>query len=746
MRKTYAIKIAGVIVFVLAVFTAFMIWFLNRKVTEEVDVVQYKEEFVDYLKAQLHYELSVSFENAMDERLMKQEPLFDEEVLTIYLNIIKEKEPAALCVREGAILEVGENDFRFIVDDDDKKEIISYQINQDKQDLCFWMSGLTKEECQPGTQLRFVAKENDIILVLGKISDEYVMERAWILANDNALHVKYMGHEFTMKKSDQLEASYKGYEDIADVTLKQGVVTDVKTYQNKIHGKLLSMKQTDVGYQIELDGIEPFPAMDSIQVYDLCDSDQEAFLQDLIVGYDFTDFVMDEKNVCVAALIARREKMQNIRVVLRTDGFEQLYHERVSITCDTEYNVVDGDMVKTMAAGEILEADAKSKWQSSRIRIIPKAYTGRVKILSLTRSQGTPSYRGSLEIEKTSEGFLLVNELPLDEYLYSVVPSEMPASYPQHALAAQSVSARTYAYSHMLHSNMQKYGAHVDDSTAFQVYNNMLEQEASTAACRLTAGEILYYGDKIATTYFYSTSCGYGTNMTAWTCDSEIKPSDQYLVATSISERQERPDALSMTEEEMFSDYIKSADTDAFESEDSYFRWKYESVLDEELFWKNINARYEANPQYVLTKTDEGYCSEPIQDQGHIMQLKVVKRAPGGAAIELEVTTENHTYKIMTEKNIRNIMANKETTILLGAEYNKEGTISTMIPSAFMSFETVCDEKDGYVKAYTVWGGGYGHGIGMSQNGAKAMAGNGYTYQQILSFFYRDTNLKNIDQ
>ena len=98
----------------------------------------------------------------------------------------------------------------------------------------------------------------------------------------------------------------------------------------------------------------------------------------------------------------------------------------------------------------------------------------------------------------------MINELLLEEYLYAVVPSEMPASYPLEALKAQAVCARTYAYARILHAGLPEYGAHVDDSTAFQVYNNILENAQTTKAVRETKGELLWYGQELADTYYYS--------------------------------------------------------------------------------------------------------------------------------------------------------------------------------------------------------------------------------------------------
>ena len=60
----------------------------------------------------------------------------------------------------------------------------------------------------------------------------------------------------------------------------------------------------------------------------------------------------------------------------------------------------------------------------------------------------------------------------------------------------------------MLHAGLPTYGAHVDDSSAFQVYNNITENADTTKAVKETKGELLYYGEELAEAYYYSTSCG----------------------------------------------------------------------------------------------------------------------------------------------------------------------------------------------------------------------------------------------
>ena len=76
----------------------------------------------------------------------------------------------------------------------------------------------------------------------------------------------------------------------------------------------------------------------------------------------------------------------------------------------------------------------------------------------------------------------MINELYLEDYLKKVVPSEMPASYEKEALKTQAVCARTYAYRQIQGNTYGAYGADVDDSTSFQVYNNTQTNERTDQA------------------------------------------------------------------------------------------------------------------------------------------------------------------------------------------------------------------------------------------------------------------------
>ena len=134
----------------------------------------------------------------------------------------------------------------------------------------------------------------------------------------------------------------------------------------------------------------------------------------------------------------------------------------------------------------------------------------------MERGCGIPSYAGVIEVFSSEEGMAVINELSLDQYLCKVVPSEMPASYEMEALKAQAVCARSYAVRQMGDYAYPEYKAHVNDSTEFQVYNNSYTAESSSQAVIETDGQVVRYQGDIATTYYYSTSCGKTTNMEAW--------------------------------------------------------------------------------------------------------------------------------------------------------------------------------------------------------------------------------------
>ncbi|MFN2627014.1 MAG: SpoIID/LytB domain-containing protein [Gaiellaceae bacterium] len=122
---------------------------------------------------------------------------------------------------------------------------------------------------------------------------------------------------------------------------------------------------------------------------------------------------------------------------------------------------------------------------------------------------GGRSYRGSLLVDVVDGKLRAIDEVGLEQYLYGVVPSEMPSSWAPEALKAQAVVARSYALA------TRRIAAPFDlyADTRSQVYLGIEHERPSTnAAVGATAGEVVLYGGQVARTYFYSTSGGRTAN------------------------------------------------------------------------------------------------------------------------------------------------------------------------------------------------------------------------------------------
>ena len=121
---------------------------------------------------------------------------------------------------------------------------------------------------------------------------------------------------------------------------------------------------------------------------------READLTELKVGYDFADYVMDDGKIC-AVLIVRKENMESIRVAIMNSNFQSLYHEWIQLTADCETELVYGSYEdrksKKIPAGEELILDGESDYlKGDRVELIPSAGSGKIKVTSIERNQGTP--------------------------------------------------------------------------------------------------------------------------------------------------------------------------------------------------------------------------------------------------------------------------------------------------------------------------------------------------------------------
>ncbi|MEH2949462.1 SpoIID/LytB domain-containing protein [Lachnospiraceae bacterium 56-18] len=376
----------------------------------------------------------------------------------------------------------------------------------------------------------------------------------------------------------------------------------------------------------------------------------------------------------------------NIRVLIMTNGYANIVHPSVEMSSASGFCITFGDQTQEAGPEQPLTfAPDDPRFQSGQIRVSAKD-GGEIALNSIQRGCGTPSYAGVIELRTTAEGIAVINELPVETYLCRVVPSEMPYTYELEALKAQAVCARSYAYQQMQSFAYPEYEAHVNDSTDYQVYGNSLPQEATNQAVAETGGQVVRYQDRLVTTYYYSTSCGKTAGVEAW--GTAPNAENQYLQSVEVKDEQ--------------GDY---------EAGLPWYRWE---------------AKIPAGTLSALISQNTG------TNVGTLQSVEVTKSGAGGVALQICATGDAGSVTVDTENKIRRALGGSGYEIV-----NQAGTAAAstaLLPSAFF---TIRREGDVFI----ISGGGFGHGIGMSQNGANEMAKKGKNYIDILTMFFREVSV-----
>lgn len=339
---------------------------------------------------------------------------------------------------------------------------------------------------------------------------------------------------------------------------------------------------------------------------------------------------------------------------------------------------------------------------------------GLLGVAGLKRAGKQALYHGAFELKKCNDGFNLVNMIEVEDYLKGVVPNEMPVAFGLEALKAQSVAARNYVLSPRTKSSPNY---DVVDSVASQVYFGAnTEKTLSDKAVKETEGVVALYNWELILAQYSSTAGGYTESFSNVFSDPNTKefPSKgkPYLIA--------QPDLISQTplnKEEDAKEYYKSK-PDSYDIRSPYYRWEREWTADELKQALLTTMPAQSATGFVKPAFRKG---DTLDD---ITEINVLKRGESGKIIELEIVTPSQTYKVSKELVIRRLFINK----------------GKALPSANAVFEITQDENNNQI--FKVYGGGFGHGAGMSQYGAGFMGSELHKpYDNILQHYYTGITL-----
>lgn len=398
-------------------------------------------------------------------------------------------------------------------------------------------------------------------------------------------------------------------------------------------------------------------------------------------------------------------------------------------------------------------------------------------------------YRGDFEISAVNGQLALVNEVPLEQYLYSVVAAEVPSSWPAEALKAQAVAARSYALYHDAGNKFKVAG--LVDTTLSQVYNGVdREVDSIIQAVNSTAGEVIKSGDRTVEAIFSSNSGG----MTA--DSSEVWNNPNSIFSSTLSEEDKAAQADLKTWYHVLlsngkTGYIRedntklTGDTTAaglskltvtanstnvrpipliqadvspvaqmnpgdqavilgIVAESNSYSWIRGPYTSDELLksLKGRTATEVPSPILNLEITQRGQSGRVTQMKanGQIIDVKypdLFRSALGGLPSTLFDIAATGRYTVLGAGGTAvSGTATSGTPVLSSAGVTSWSGGSMVVMGADAAARTV-DQSNQFLFI----GYGNGHGLGLSQWGAKGMADAGYDYRDILQHYYQNVTI-----
>lgn len=314
------------------------------------------------------------------------------------------------------------------------------------------------------------------------------------------------------------------------------------------------------------------------------------------------------------------------------------------------------------------------------------------------------NYGGTFTLQPNSYGnYTLVNKVNIETYLRGVVPHEIGANVPLAAAEAQTIIARTYALRNTRRFQADNY--EMCATTHCQVYYGLTgTSPISDKAIASTKGLVLTYNNELVDALYSSTTGGV-TSYFEDVWNGENRP---YLKSVIDSPQQVWNLAENSLESEANFRKFINLQNGFNETGRSLFRWNRKSTLED------------------LTKDLQKYLERtkhPLQNFKTIKEIKIVDRSPSGRIIKMDVTTDLGVVSL-AKNEVRSAFTPPRSTLFY--------------------LEPFFD-KNNKLAGYAFVGGGFGHGVGLSQFGSYNLAKLGWSAQRILGFYYPGTKLESLN-
>lgn len=326
---------------------------------------------------------------------------------------------------------------------------------------------------------------------------------------------------------------------------------------------------------------------------------------------------------------------------------------------------------------------------------------------NIVECDGT-KYRGYIYAERRNNGELLViNYVGTDDYVSSVLGKEMSYTWPKEALKAQAVCARNFVLTRG--STHKEYGFDVCKTTHCQVYGGISsEHENTRQATEETKGILAKYNDELVGLYFFATSGGE-------TEDVENVWGSKYGYLRSVEDSYENPEKASK------------------------YKWTTEFTREEiESRLKSYGAEIGSLENITIdSTTDSGRVTKMTfhgTDDDYTVKLEKCRTVLG-------LYSQKFTISSDSVSTLATTAGTASAPYYALSSQGVGGIAGFSVINGQNKLETL-EINESKANNYVINGGGYGHGVGMSQWGARGMAENGFTYDQILMHYFTDIELE----
>ena len=355
--------------------------------------------------------------------------------------------------------------------------------------------------------------------------------------------------------------------------------------------------------------------------------------------------------------------------------------------------------------------------------------------------QETQVFSGTLKLVVDEEKIVAINILPVEEYLTSVISSEMNANSSLELLKAHAVVSRSWLFAQIekrkalsgkdegffsFTKTKEEYIRWYDreDHTIFDVcaddhcqrYQGITKATNATVAeaVKATRGRLLMYDKKICDAR-YSKCCGGATEEFENCWENTHYP---YLSSIRDTDKEENLPLPDLTKEEEAERWIRKAPKSFSDTHDKKILSQILNNYDQE-----TTDFYRWKVRYTQAELAELIRTNTKSDYGDIIDLIPVQRGPSGRICKLKIVGTLKTFTIGKEMEIRRVLSD-----------------SHLFSSAFVVDKG--EVKEGIPQNFILSGAGWGHGVGLCQIGAAVMGEKGYSYEEILLHYYKGAEIR----